>query len=247
MDIRRCYDILDVPLEATAEEIRRQYRDLVNVWHPDQYGTNPRLREKAEKKLGEINAAFDAVMEFLGSREQSPPAGGTSRPAPGAAAFRHAGPAGNPAGYDTSDPSPPHQWAAAKPRSLFRRLLVPLMLVSIIVTCVVVVYSLGGLMRMFKGPEKQMMSTFGRLIEQIPGAEKYSDPAADKEPAGAGKEAAPPKVRRFVEIQLKNGSVVTAASYRVEGDMVIYRTASGTVGIKKSKVAQITFREMTVK
>ena len=65
MDIRRCYDILDVPLEASAEDINRHHRDLVNIWHPDRFLGNPRLQEKAEQKLSEINAAYDAVIGFL--------------------------------------------------------------------------------------------------------------------------------------------------------------------------------------
>ena len=51
MDIRQCCDILDLSSQPTAEEIDRHYRDLVNVWHPDRFSGNPRLREKAAARL----------------------------------------------------------------------------------------------------------------------------------------------------------------------------------------------------
>ena len=106
MDIRRCYDILDIPLEATEEEIRRQYRDLVNVWHPDRYGSNPRLREKAEKKLGEINAAFDAVMAFVDSRTPDPPAAAEPGAIGGSSEGHHrTGTGGYSPPHESSDPA----------------------------------------------------------------------------------------------------------------------------------------------
>jgi DnaJ domain len=43
---------------ATAAEIKESYRDLVKVWHPDRFGSDPRLRRKAEEKLRQINDAY---------------------------------------------------------------------------------------------------------------------------------------------------------------------------------------------
>jgi len=80
MDIRLCYDILDLSPGATTEEINRHYRDLVNVWHPDRFSGNPRLKEKAGKKLAEINAAYDAVRAHLSSGRGFPSAEGSPPP-----------------------------------------------------------------------------------------------------------------------------------------------------------------------
>ena len=46
---------------ATSDEIRLAYRDLVNVWHPDRFGADARLRAKAEEHLKSINAAYHAL------------------------------------------------------------------------------------------------------------------------------------------------------------------------------------------
>ena len=51
-------DILALRPGASAVEIKGAYRDLVKVWHPDRFGSDPRLREKAEDKLKQINEAY---------------------------------------------------------------------------------------------------------------------------------------------------------------------------------------------
>ena len=55
------YKLLDVSPGATLKEIRLIYRDLAQVWHPDRFQENPRLREKAEVKLKAINQAYEAI------------------------------------------------------------------------------------------------------------------------------------------------------------------------------------------
>lgn len=65
------YDILDVPLTATAEEIKIRYRQLVRVYHPDRFA-NQADKAYAEQKLKEINEAYSALT-----------AGARSAPAPG--------------------------------------------------------------------------------------------------------------------------------------------------------------------
>jgi curved DNA-binding protein CbpA len=65
MGLRRCLEILDLGREASIEDVNQAYRDCVNVWHPDRFANNPRLREKAEKKLKEINEAHDTLTSFL--------------------------------------------------------------------------------------------------------------------------------------------------------------------------------------
>jgi hypothetical protein len=54
------YDTLDVPLNATAEEIKTRYRQLVRVYHPDRF-LNPTDKAYAEQKLKEINEAYTAL------------------------------------------------------------------------------------------------------------------------------------------------------------------------------------------
>jgi hypothetical protein len=43
---------------ATPAEIKAAYRDLVKVWHPDRFGEDSRLRQRAEERLQRINEAY---------------------------------------------------------------------------------------------------------------------------------------------------------------------------------------------
>jgi len=53
-----CCRALGVAPDATWEEVRQAYIDLVRVWHPDRFQSDARLLEKAGKKLQYINEAY---------------------------------------------------------------------------------------------------------------------------------------------------------------------------------------------
>src|SRR4051794_20431858 len=52
------YGVLGVDPSASPEQLKRAHRDLVQVWHPDRFTANPRLRQMADEKLREINEAY---------------------------------------------------------------------------------------------------------------------------------------------------------------------------------------------
>lgn len=70
MDIRKAYEILDLNPDATPADLKLAYRDMVSVWHPDRFLHNPRLKEKAEQQLQEINEAFGMISESLASHTE---------------------------------------------------------------------------------------------------------------------------------------------------------------------------------
>lgn len=50
------YEVLRRSENATDEEIKKAYKELVKKYHPDKYHNNP-LADLAEEKLQEINEA----------------------------------------------------------------------------------------------------------------------------------------------------------------------------------------------
>jgi hypothetical protein len=58
VQVKEALDVLALRPGATSVEIKEAYRDLVKVWHPDRFGSDARLRRKAEDKLKEINKAY---------------------------------------------------------------------------------------------------------------------------------------------------------------------------------------------
>jgi hypothetical protein len=61
-EISRCCRVLGVKHGASLEEVKKVYRDLVQVWHPDRFAGNDRLRAKAEEQTKEINLAFEYLL-----------------------------------------------------------------------------------------------------------------------------------------------------------------------------------------
>jgi curved DNA-binding protein CbpA len=55
---KEALDVLGLGSGATPLEIKEAYRDLVKVWHPDRFGSDARLRRKAEDKLKQIINAY---------------------------------------------------------------------------------------------------------------------------------------------------------------------------------------------
>jgi hypothetical protein len=101
--VKEALDVLALRPGATSVDIKEAYRDLVKVWHPDRFGSDARLRQKAEDKLKEINKAYrvlqsdrsggtqaSASEEFVGSNGgvKTWPAGVWSAAVPKASAAR---------------------------------------------------------------------------------------------------------------------------------------------------------------
>lgn len=66
------YETLELGPGASLEEIRRAYRDLVKIWHPDRFTHDPRLQERAQEKLKKINEAYSQLSSIVGNKGTKP-------------------------------------------------------------------------------------------------------------------------------------------------------------------------------
>ena len=60
-NLSKCFQTLGLESNASPEEVKKAYRDLVQVWHPDRFSHDDRLRLIAQEKLKEINGAFELL------------------------------------------------------------------------------------------------------------------------------------------------------------------------------------------
>jgi molecular chaperone DnaJ len=60
------YEVLGIRQNASEDEIKSAYRELVKKYHPDKYQNNP-LSDLAEEKLQEVNEAYDSLMKNQGT------------------------------------------------------------------------------------------------------------------------------------------------------------------------------------
>ena len=56
------YQVIGVAKTASAEEIKKAYRDLVKKYHPDNY-LDPTMKKRAESRMAEINQAYDILSD----------------------------------------------------------------------------------------------------------------------------------------------------------------------------------------
>ena len=65
------YEVLGISENASEEEIKRAYKEMVKKYHPDKYQNNP-LADLAEEKLQEVNKAYDMLMKNGGGNSPRP-------------------------------------------------------------------------------------------------------------------------------------------------------------------------------
>lgn len=88
------YKILGVDYAASDAEVKRAYHLLARKYHPDNYASDPEAGELANRKMREINAAYEQIVADRergirgrdAYREPPTPPPATTRPAPRPAA-----------------------------------------------------------------------------------------------------------------------------------------------------------------
>ena len=242
IDLKRCYDILDIPLEASVEEINKQYRDLVNIWHPDRFEGKPRLQKKASVKLVEINAAYDQLREYLQTKNTVT----TIRGQAGKCSNDSGGEKKEKATADTSCGNEQSfmqgkQWAEAKPRRSRIWTFLCLVILALLASPLFIIPKVKEKFPFFDDPAEYLKTSVKTAITEI-----LSEPPKTINtqqgipvPKSVAEKPTPPKMKPLVEIRLDCGSVIMAISYRIEGEMLVYQLDHGWVGVPRKSVKSI--------
>ena len=82
------YEVLGISENASEEEIKKAYKEMVKKYHPDKYQDNP-LADLAEEKLQEVNEAYDMLMKKGGSSSYDYGYGGGSSGGGGRPDYMH--------------------------------------------------------------------------------------------------------------------------------------------------------------
>jgi molecular chaperone DnaJ len=55
------YETLGIPREASAGRVKRSYRSLVKIYHPDRFPSDSAEKAEAEKRIRDINEAYSVL------------------------------------------------------------------------------------------------------------------------------------------------------------------------------------------
>ena len=116
-DLQDCYRVLELEPGATLEDVKRSYRELVKVWHPDRFAGDPKLQRKAEEKLKQINFAY----EWISKGEAAAPRHRTRSARPSSSGTGHqakpTGPQAGPKEEQAREQSPPPKTEPSSPKT----------------------------------------------------------------------------------------------------------------------------------
>lgn len=64
-EIKRCLQVLELEVTASAKEAKQARNEMAKVWHPDRFPNDPKLQQKGQEKLKEINAAYSVLNDYF--------------------------------------------------------------------------------------------------------------------------------------------------------------------------------------
>jgi hypothetical protein len=68
--IKNCYRILELEESASTQDVKQAWREMAKVWHPDRFPNDPKLQERGQEKLKDVNAAYQILTDYLSDPAQ---------------------------------------------------------------------------------------------------------------------------------------------------------------------------------
>ena len=258
MNIKRCLEILELESVSSPGELKRAYRDLVQIWHPDRFHGNPRLEHNAGKKLKEITLAYKHLLVYFDPSQSkrlrtssSNLHNNSSRLSPnGRAAIQSEDQAPNSSNRvdarraAKTGQSPSLRVYPARRVSSARKLVTFGFLCLLLGVAGVIIYFLFDMditSLKLKGPSPAVLEKI-KIGEKKKEVIKNDEPAVQHITKNPGKIPKPPEADTLYEIYLDSGNTILTKSWWKEGDMIMYKKYGGSMGIEKSRVKKIVDR-----
>jgi hypothetical protein len=256
MDIYNCLKILELESLDAAAELKRAYRDLALVWHPDRFPEGSRNKARAERKLRDINVAYETLNQILAAghkivppttapgasdgrvEKNPPPPGGTAGNPAGQAARGPTDRPGSRAGQTAKTrrkPQPPGSGPAAK-RAL---IVLAVGFIGLSLIAIAFLARLGIWSGAADSIASRTLREINTTLQTTGGAPAVGQPPGGT-PAGrpADLAAGPAPPERY-HIYLQSGAVISTQAWWEADGMIFYRYETGTIGIEKRSVKRI--------
>jgi hypothetical protein len=68
-DVENAYNVLELVPGASLENVKRSWRELCKVWHPDRFPNDDKMQEKAQERLKSINRSYEILVAYLTQTE----------------------------------------------------------------------------------------------------------------------------------------------------------------------------------
>ncbi len=258
MNLPQCLKILELETTDSLQEARRAYKDLVRVWHPDRFQKNPRLKEKADKKLREINLAYNYLRSHIetnqagtltasqGSLPDSPPGIDGVNASPKAGSHPPGTKARRTAGSSAPDPRPaagPISRAVPRTYSIGRYVLLAFLCVFLAISALVA-YLLSNTDKIasrVRGVASEAMDKLADRLEKNQTIQK-NDPSVQPFIQELNRTSQSEESKNKFEIHLDSGSIIMTEAWWEESDMIMYKVENGSMGIERSRVKKIVKR-----
>ncbi len=258
MNLQRCLKILELETIGSLQEAKRAYKDLVRVWHPDRFQSNPRLKQKADQKLRKINLAYKYLLNYIESNQ----IGGLSIPkitsskSPSGIDIanyddqsgRHRPGRNSRTGMGNKNPGNARFAARAtktRPRtsSIGRYVLLAFFSVFVAISALAIYF--------VSNPDKiasKSRGTASEALKKIVDKLEKNKTIPQNDPAVKGmikkldQVTMSSEADNKFEIHLDSGSIIMTEVWWEESDMIMYRVDGGSMGIERSRVKKIVKR-----
>ena len=250
MNLQRCLQILELETVSSPDELKMAYRDLVHVWHPDRFQSNPRLKQRAEEKLREINLAYSQLCNHLSSIQSTHSNTLTAASQGVKSCIRAANKVGtaprkmhNTCGAQPGQFAEPANYQAPK-RSSIRMAFFWGFLCLVLGFSVLIIYywsNMDTITSKTKGMASEIIEEAVIKLEENKMIQK-NDLNVRRNMQAISRKLKPKENKKSFEIHLNSGGIIITESWEEKDNMLLYKIKNGSMGIEKSRVKKIVKR-----